>query len=54
MLVTGGSGYIGSVVTEELVNDGHEVVVYDNLVKGHPEAVVNGAKLVNGDLLDAA
>ena len=53
VLVTGGAGYIGSVVTEELVNDGHEVVVYDNLVKGHPQAVVRGAKFVNGDLLDA-
>lgn len=53
VLVTGGAGYIGSVVTEELVNDGHEVVVYDNLVKGHSRAVVPGAKFVNGDLLDA-
>ena len=54
VLVTGGAGYIGSVVTEELVNDGHEVVVYDNLVKGHRQAVVTGATFVEGDLLDAA
>jgi UDP-glucose 4-epimerase len=54
VLVTGGAGYIGSVVTEELVNDGHEVVVYDNLVKGHRQAVVSGATFVEGDLLDAA
>ena len=54
VLVTGGAGYIGSVVTEELVNDGHEVVVYDNLVKGHRQAVVAGANFVEGDLLDAA
>jgi UDP-glucose 4-epimerase len=54
VLVTGGAGYIGSVVTEELVNDDHEVVVYDNLVKGHREAVVAGATFVEGDLLDAA
>ena len=40
VLVTGGAGYIGSVVTEELVKDGHEVVVYDSLYKGHREAVV--------------
>jgi UDP-glucose 4-epimerase len=53
VLVTGGAGYIGSVVTEELVNDGHEVVVYDNLVKGHRQAVVAGATFVKGDLLDA-
>lgn len=54
VLVTGGAGYIGSVVTEELVNDGHEVVVYDNLVKGHRQAIVSGATFVEGDLLDAA
>ncbi len=53
VLVTGGAGYIGSVVTEELVNDGHEVVVYDNLLKGHGGAVVDAARLVDGDLLDA-
>jgi UDP-glucose 4-epimerase len=53
VLVTGGAGYIGSVVSEELINDGHEVVVYDNLVKGHRDAIVAGAEFVNGDLLDA-
>ena len=53
VLVTGGAGYIGSVVTEQLVNDGHEVVVYDNLSKGHRDAVVEGARLVEGDLLEA-
>ena len=53
VLVTGGAGYIGSVVTEELVNDGHEVVVYDNLIKGYRGAVVEGARFVEGDLLDA-
>jgi len=53
VLVTGGAGYIGSVVTEELVKDGHDVVVYDNLSKGHRGAVVDGAAFVEGDLLDA-
>src|SRR6185436_13036623 len=53
VLVTGGAGYIGSVVTEELVNDGHEVVVYDNLSKGHRGAVVDGALFVEGDLFEA-
>jgi UDP-glucose 4-epimerase len=53
VLVTGGAGYIGSVVTEELVKDGHEVVVYDNLSKGHRGAVVDGADFVEGDLLEA-
>lgn len=54
VLVTGGAGYIGSVVTEELVNDGHHVVVYDDLSKGHRDAVVDGAALVQGNLLDDA
>src|SRR5215213_3645827 len=53
VFVTGGAGYIGSVVTEQLVNDGHQVVVYDNLSKGHRDAVVEGARLIEGDLLDA-
>ena len=38
VLVTGGAGYIGSVVAEELVKDGHEVTVYDDLSKGHRAA----------------
>lgn len=54
VLVTGGAGYIGSVVTEELVRDGHEVVVYDSLYKGHREAVVPEAKFVQADLMDAS
>ena len=53
VLVTGGAGYIGSVVTEELVRDGHEVVVYDSLYKGHREAVVADATFVQADLADA-
>jgi UDP-glucose 4-epimerase len=53
VLVTGGAGYIGSVVSEQLVDDGHDVVVYDNLSKGHRDAVVEGARFVEGDLLDA-
>ena len=52
VLVTGGAGYIGSVVTEQLVKDHHEVVVYDSLYKGHREAVVAGARLVEADLRD--
>ena len=52
VMVTGGAGYIGSVVTEELVKDGHEVVVYDSLYKGHRGAVGAGARLVVADLLD--
>jgi UDP-glucose 4-epimerase len=52
ILVTGGAGYIGSVVTEELVKDGQTVVVYDSLYKGHRQAVVQGADFVNADLMD--
>jgi UDP-glucose 4-epimerase len=53
VLVTGGAGYIGSVLTEELLKDGHMVVVYDNLSKGHRESVSPGAEFVHADLMDA-
>ena len=52
ILVTGGAGYIGSVVAEELVKDGHQVVVYDSLYKGHREAVVPDAEFVQADVAD--
>jgi UDP-glucose 4-epimerase len=52
VLVTGGAGYIGSVVVEELLRDGHAVVVYDNLAKGHRGAVAPEAAFVEGDLRD--
>ena len=52
VLVTGGAGYIGSVVTEQLVKDAHEVVVYDSLYKGHREAIPPGARFVEADLRD--
>ena len=52
VLVTGGAGYIGSVITEQLVAGGHEVAVYDSLYKGHRGAVVEGASFVKGDLMD--
>jgi UDP-glucose 4-epimerase len=53
VLVTGGAGYIGSVVVEKLLEDGHEVTVYDNLSKGHRESVTVGAEFVQADLLDS-
>lgn len=53
ILVAGGAGYIGSVVTEELVKDQHEVVVYDSLYKGHRQAVVADAHFVQADLMDS-
>lgn len=54
VLVTGGAGYIGSVVTEQLVADGNQVVVYDNLSKGHRDAIVAGAEFVAGELSDSS
>jgi UDP-glucose 4-epimerase len=50
LLVTGGAGYIGSIVTRRLLAKGHEVVVFDNLQTGHREAVPAGARLQLGDL----
>jgi UDP-glucose 4-epimerase len=52
ILVTGGAGYIGSIVTEELINQGDQVVVFDNLLYGHREAVHPQAEFVYGDLAD--
>src|SRR2546423_2904512 len=52
VLVTGGAGYIGSVVCEELIAAGHGVVVYDNLARGHRDAVIPPARLVEADVLD--
>jgi len=50
VLVTGGAGYIGSVITDQLIDDGHAVVVYDNLSKGHADAVAREATFVEADL----
>jgi len=52
ILVTGGAGYIGSVVVEETLRAGHKTIVYDNLVKGHREMIAPDALFVEGDLLD--
>jgi UDP-glucose 4-epimerase len=52
LLVTGGAGYIGSIVASQLLNAGHEVVVLDNLERGHREAVPAEARLIVADLLD--
>jgi len=52
ILVTGGAGYIGSIVTAELVESGEQVVVFDNLSLGHRQAVHPGAIFVQGDLSD--
>jgi UDP-glucose 4-epimerase len=54
ILVTGGAGYIGSIVTEELIRRGHSVVAFDNLTTGHQAAVHPEATFVAGDLADRA
>jgi UDP-glucose 4-epimerase len=59
VFVTGGAGYIGSICTEELLNAGHQVTVYDNLSEGHRSAVDSRAKFIlakpeaAGDILNA-
>ena len=50
ILVTGGVGYVGSIVTEELVKAGYQAVIMDNLQQGHKEALAKGARLVIGDI----
>jgi UDP-glucose 4-epimerase len=50
--VTGGAGYIGSVVTEYLAAAGHEVIIVDNLSTGHRSAVPSDVEFHEGDLLD--
>jgi len=50
VLVTGGAGYIGSVVAWQLVDAGHEVTVLDNLSNGNRRAVPKQAELIIGDL----
>lgn len=54
ILITGGAGYIGSIVTEMCIEAGDDVVVYDNFTTGHKSSVHPGAKLVEGDVADAA
>jgi UDP-glucose 4-epimerase len=54
VLVTGGAGYIGSVITDQLLDAGHHVTVYDNFSKGHRDAVAESATLVDADLLNGA
>ena len=54
ILVTGGAGYIGSAVVEQLIAQGESVVVFDNLSQGHRAAVHPEAVFVKGDLANRA
>ncbi|GAA3111827.1 UDP-glucose 4-epimerase GalE [Streptomyces rectiviolaceus] len=53
-LVTGGAGYVGSVVAQHLIEAGHEVTVLDNLSTGFREGVPADATFIEGDIRDAA
>ncbi|HVH09305.1 MAG TPA: UDP-glucose 4-epimerase GalE [Gemmatimonadales bacterium] len=52
VLVTGGAGYIGSIVVEQLVERGHMPVVVDDLSTGHREAIAAGVEFVPGNVGD--
>jgi len=52
VLVTGGAGYIGSVASVRLLEKGHEVIVFDNLERGHKESIDKRAVFIEGDLRD--
>lgn len=52
VLVTGGAGYIGSHAVRELCDHGHQVVVLDNLSKGHHEAIDSRAAFIGGSTDD--
>jgi UDP-glucose 4-epimerase len=54
VLVTGAAGYIGSVVTERLLAEGHRVIALDNLGQGHREALGAEVDLVQADLCDSS
>ncbi len=51
-LVIGGAGYIGSHFVRESIRQGHQVVVYDNLCRGHRESIPSEVAFIQGDLLD--
>jgi UDP-glucose 4-epimerase len=54
VLVTGGAGYVGSVCSEELLRQGHEVTIVDDLSTGHHHAVPEGAEFFEMSIGDAA
>src|SRR6201984_1575181 len=52
IFLTGGAGYIGSVCSELLLSEGHEVAIFDNLSEGHRAAVDSRANFIEGELAD--
>jgi UDP-glucose 4-epimerase len=54
IFVTGGAGYIGSICSEQLINSGHRVTIFDNLTEGHRAALDPRATFIEGDLADRA
>src|SRR5256714_11594919 len=52
ILVVGGAGYIGSICAELLLNESHEIAIFDNLTEGHRAAVDRRAQFIEGDLQD--
>ena len=52
IFVVGGAGYIGSVCSELLLNEGHEVAIFDNLSEGHRSAVDSRTHFIEGELAD--
>src|SRR5881409_2024675 len=52
IFVVGGAGYIGSVCAELLLDEGHEVAIFDNLTEGHGRAVDSRANFIQGELAD--
>jgi UDP-glucose 4-epimerase len=54
ILVTGGAGYVGGTVAQLLLDQGHEVVIFDNLCHGHRSMVPAQAEFVEGDVADRA
>jgi UDP-glucose 4-epimerase len=51
-LITGGAGYLGRHLTHSLVNQGHNVVIYDNFSNGEVKHLLTSADVINGDLSD--
>ena len=50
ILITGGAGYIGSHIVEQLVKTKSNVIIFDNLVTGYKRLINKKAKFINGDI----